>query len=249
MAKKVLIAGESWFTVHTHVKGFDYFQNTTYEEGVGSLRNALESGGFEITYLPNHLADRDFPTTVEELQQYEVVYLSDIGANTLLLHPETFAKSIRTPNRLDALEQYTKRGGGLCMVGGYLTFQGIEAKGRWHGTQVEQALPVKISPLDDRVEAPQGVYPLVTGSEHPILSGLGEWPHFLGYNQLSAKPEATELLKVGEDAFLTVWEYGEGRSAAFASDCAPHWGPPEFVNWSGYTQFWIQLTEWLTGRL
>lgn len=246
--KRVLIAGESWFTVHLHVKGFDQFQNSTYEEGVGWLREALESGGYTVEYLPNHLADAQFPTTVDELSQFDVVFLSDIGANTLLLHPETFKKSVRTPNRLEAIEQYVQQGGGLCMIGGYLTFQGIEGKGKWHGTSVERALPVHISAVDDRREVPEGVTPSIVAHEHPAIKGLEGWPHFLGYNQFRAKEHATVLLKADDDPFLVVGSYGKGRSAAFASDCAPHWGPPEFVSWNGYAPLWIQLTKWLANE-
>ena len=90
---KVLFAGESW-TVHSiHQKGFDSFTTTEYAEGGGWLKQALTRGGWDITYQPAHIAAREFPTTPEALAAYDCVILSDIGANTLLLHPETFSKS------------------------------------------------------------------------------------------------------------------------------------------------------------
>jgi uncharacterized membrane protein len=91
-----------------------------------------------------------------------VVILSDIGANSLLLAPDTFERSAVAPNRLAAVEQYVRDGGGLLMIGGYLSFAGIEGKARYHGTPVEAALPVTISPQDDRAERPEGVQPAVT---------------------------------------------------------------------------------------
>ena len=33
MSKKVLLAGESWMSYTTHVKGFDSFYTSTYETG------------------------------------------------------------------------------------------------------------------------------------------------------------------------------------------------------------------------
>ena len=33
MSKKVLLAGESWMSYTTHVKGFDAFYTSTYETG------------------------------------------------------------------------------------------------------------------------------------------------------------------------------------------------------------------------
>jgi len=173
--------------------------------------------------------------------------LSDCGSNTLLLHPDTFVKSESTPNRIAALRDYVAEGGALVMIGGYMTFQGIDGKARYRGSAVEEALPVMMQAVDDRVEMPEGSRPFVLRPDHPILRGIdGEWPVFLGYNRLTARPNATVLLRMGrEDPFLTVWEFGKGRSAAFASDCGPHWGPPEYLTWVHHDRFWAQLVGWL----
>ena len=56
--------------------------------------------------MPSHVAARDFPTTRRGLGSYACVILSDIGANTLLLHPDTFVLSKALPNRLNALRDY-----------------------------------------------------------------------------------------------------------------------------------------------
>ena len=81
--KKILLAGESWMSFTTHVKGFDSFTTSVYETGEKWLKEALEKGGYEVQFLPNHLAMDGFPFTMEELSQYAAVVLSDIGANTL----------------------------------------------------------------------------------------------------------------------------------------------------------------------
>ena len=93
-SRRVLIAGESWVTHSIHQKGFDSFTTTSYHEGVGPLRAALEAGGFVVDYQPSHVAATSFPSTAAELAPYGAVLLSDIGANTLLLHPDTFDRSI-----------------------------------------------------------------------------------------------------------------------------------------------------------
>ncbi len=175
--------------------------------------------------------------------------LSDIGADTLLLHPDTFVRGKRTPNRLAVIDEWVHAGGALLMVGGYMSFAGFEGKGRYHATPVEDCLPVEIKGYDDRAERPEGVHPSVQMSQHPILNGLPEaWPYFLGYNRLTAKAHSDVLLAVGADPFLVVWPRGRGRSAAFASDCSPHWGSPDFMSWEGYGPFWQQLLGWLAGR-
>lgn len=246
--RRVLIAGESW-TIHSiHQKGFDSFTTTEYAEGVRWLKEALETGGWDVTYQPAHVAARDFPADAMALSAYDCVMLSDVGANTLLLHPETFFRSKPLPNRLEAIRDYVAGGGGLVMVGGYLTFQGIDAKARYQGTPVEEALPVQIETGDDRAERPQGVTPKVTDAAHPIVAGLGaEWPDLLGYNRFAAKPGATTIATVGDDPLLVAGSFGKGRSVAFASDCGPHWAPPPFVDWKGYAPLWRQIAGWAAG--
>jgi len=247
--KRVLIAGESWIMHTIHQKGFDDFRTTAYGEGHQWLSAALKAGGFEVEHLPNHLANEKFPLTPEDLAKYDAVLLSDIGANTLLLHPDTFIKSISLPNRLVSIRDYVANGGGLVMIGGYLTFQGIDAKGRYAGTAVEEALPVTLLTSDDRVETPEGSVPNVTIKDHPIVAGLaGAWPALLGYNRLTAKPGASVVAMAGSDPLIVAGSFGKGRAVAFASDCGPHWAPPAFVEWEGYAPLWQQLVDWVTAE-
>lgn len=243
---RVLVCGESWVIVTQHIKGFDHFTATRYGEGVEPLRKAIESCGMVVEHLPAHLAAAQFPTIKEELAQYSAVILSDIGANTLLLHPDTYMRSQPTVNRLDLLRDYVQDGGGLMMIGGYLSFTGINGKAHYKDTGVEKALPVIMHTMDDRVEVPEGFSPEPCAVSHPALCGIeGPWPTLLGYNRTELKPGATMLLKRGEHPIAAAWEYGRGRAAMFASDCAPHWGTPEFLAWPGYDLFFGQLTRWL----
>jgi uncharacterized membrane protein len=250
MGKTVLIAGESW-TVHSiHQKGFDSFTTTEYAEGVGWLRAALEAGGWTVDFMPSHVAARNFPARAEELGRYDCVMLSDIGANTLLLHPETFARSRVLPNRLEAVRDYVLQGGGLVMVGGYLTFQGIDAKAQYAGSPVEEVLPVVLSRHDDRAECPQGVVAEVVAGAHPIVAGVqGDWPALLGYNRAVLREGADLVARVGDDPLIAAGRFGKGRGVAFASDCGPHWAPPPFVEWAGYGALWNGIADWAAGRI
>ena len=152
----VLLCGESWVTHSVHIKGVDSFNTSTYVEGADQLRAALTSSGIEIDYLPGHLVPARFPATAGDLAGYTAVIISDIGANSILLAPQTFERSQPAPDRLAATEEYVRAGGGLLMIGGYLSFAGIEGKARYHGTPVESVLPVMIAEVDDRVEVPPG---------------------------------------------------------------------------------------------
>lgn len=244
--KKVLIAGESWMSMTTHVKGFDTFYTSVYEEGVKWIREAIEKGGYAVDFLPNHLAPEKFPFSMDELRQYDAVILSDIGSNTLLLAPETFSQSIKRPNRCKLIRDYVLEGGALLMVGGYMTFSGIDGKGRWGRTPVQEVLPVQLLDRDDRCEHPEGVKAEVV-AEHDGIAGLPqEWPELLGYNQTVLKPEASLAVSIEGDPLVAFGSYGKGKSAVFTSDCAPHWAPPEFVNWEFYNQIWQSILDWLT---
>ena len=199
---KILLAGESWVTTATHVKGFDQFPTVTFHRGAEALVDALADSDFALTYMPAHEAQTHFPSTFAGLRDYDAVILSDIGANTLLLHPDTWIDSKPTPNRLKLIREYVGEGRGLMMVGGYYSFQGINAGARYRGTPVEDVLPVTILPWDDRVEVPEGFRAEVQGpAAHPILDGLGtEWPLLLGYNEVALKEGAALLLRVPDDA-------------------------------------------------
>jgi uncharacterized membrane protein len=243
--RTVLIAGESWIMHTIHQKGFDSFTTTAYGEGHQWLAAALTAGGWTVDHLPNHLANEKFPATAADMAAYDLIILSDIGANTILLHPDTFTKSVVLPNRLAELRDYVANGGGLIMVGGYLTFQGIEAKGNYAGSPIEAALPVTLRTSDDRVEMPQGIAPSVIAPDHEIATGLPlEWPPLLGYNRLMPREHATVVATVGDDPLIAAWHYDKGRSVAFASDCGPHWAPPPFVEWPGYATLWQNIADW-----
>lgn len=247
MAKKILLAGESWSSYTTHVKGFDAFYTSVYEEGADALIAALEKGGYEVTYLPNHKIPTGFPLTMEEIARYACVILSDTGSNTLLLHPDTFARSARMPNRCSLIRDYVRGGGALLMIGGYMSFSGVDAKAKYGQTAVADVLPVGCLGVDDLMERPEGVTPVAL-REHPALANVpGDWPHFLGYNKTLPVDGCEVVMGIEDSPFLAFGQFGSGRAAAFASDCAPHWGPPEFVNWAGYDPLWQGIVGWLTG--
>ena len=242
---KVLFVGESWTVVTTHIKGADQFTQSFYEEGVKWIRAALESGGVDFTHMPCHTAMYDFPGTVEKMAEYDCVIFSDVGYNSIMLHPDTSQKCLRTPNRLDVLAQYVRDGGAFLMIGGYMSFSGIEAKAHYKGSPVEEILPVNLMASDDRVEIPQGLHPAVV-TPHPVLAGIDEdFPYFLSYNRLFPKENSEIVLSFGDDPLLVVWDCGKGRTAAFAADTAPHGAPPAFLDWKYFPVFWSNLISWL----
>ncbi|MGH3259319.1 MAG: glutamine amidotransferase [Streptosporangiaceae bacterium] len=243
---RILLAGESWITTSIHTKGFDSFTTSTYAEGADAFIAVLRDAGHRVTYLPNHLAADRFPSTAAELAAYDLVVLSDIGANTLLLPPGTFIGGQPRPNRLAELASWVRAGGALLMVGGYLSFQGIEGKANYANTSLAGVLPVELEAGDDREETPEGIHPGVLDMTHPMVAGLpATWPAVLGYQRVRPKQGAEVIASVGSHPLLVVGAAGAGLSAAFTSDMGPHWLPDSFVNWDGYARLWRQCVAFL----
>ena len=251
---RVLLVGESWVTSATHYKGWDHFGSTTFHLGAEPLVEALADSEFDLDYMPAHEAAADFPLSLDGLAAWRALILSDIGANTILLHPDVWLHSKRVPNRLKLIRDFVDGGGGLLKVGGYLSYQGINGTARFRGTPVADVLPVEILPYDDRVELPEGFQPEIVGPEdHPILSGLGrDWPPLLGINEVTVRAggDAELLARLPEEEgghpLLVCGTHGKGRVVCWTSDIGPHWLPPDFADWPGYARLWRQTLGWIT---
>lgn len=219
-------------------------------------------GDIQVTQMPSWEVYASFPRELAELKKYEVVVIEEVEADIFYFYPEFYTPEAWTspevivlPNRLELIRQFVQEGGGLLMVGGWLSFQGRFGHGVWHGTPVEEALPVVFQATDDRVETPQGALVAVVDRTHPVTSGIAweTFPPLLGYNRAKARPDARVLATVRgasqapEDPLVAVREYGRGRTMVFASDTTPHWGV-NFMKWPGYQQFWRQAMLWLSGQ-
>lgn len=253
MTGRVLLVGESWTTSETHYKGFDQFGSVRFHTGAEPLLAAMQGSAYQIDYMPAHDAAEKFPFTADGLADYDIVILSDIGANTFLLPPDVWLRSQTVPNRLRMLRDWVAGGGNLLMVGGYLSFQGIDGRARWRNTAVEDTLPVTCHPWDDRIEIPEGAMADIVVPDHPVLAGLsGDWPPILGVNEVMLRPGTHLLAQLPKDQgghpLLVLGGYGKGRTAAWTTDMGPHWLSPEFCAWPGYRRLWTNLFDWLVAR-
>ena len=252
---KLLLAGESLMTTATHIKGWDQFDSATYHRGADDFVAAMKQVGIDIAYMPNHEAASEFPLEAAGLDAYAAILLSDIGSNTLLLPPQVWIESKPAPNRLKLIRDYVARGGGLVMIGGYYSFQGINGGARYHRSPIEDVLPVTMHPFDDRIEVPEGFTAAVDAEQrgHPILAGvpLEGWPVLLGVNEVKPKPGAAVLARLpdseGAHPLLVAGTHGKGRAVAWTSDIGPHWLPREFSAWVGFAPLWSNLLRWVSG--
>jgi uncharacterized membrane protein len=243
---RVLLAGESWISQATHYKGFDSFGSTTFHTGADAFIAAAAKEGVEIEQMYAHDVPQKFPRSQEELSRYDVVILSDIGYNSFVLPPETWLAGQKSANPLAELAQWTRNGGGLMMAGGYLSFQGFQARANFARSPIAPVLPVTMLDCDDRAEVPEGGRCQVVAADHPVgQAWTGQAPDLLGYNVVEARPEADVVAKVNDDVLIASWQVEQGRSLVWTSDIGPHWCPEEFLGWDGFAPVVGAMLRWL----
>ena len=249
MKKKILYAGD-----------------TSLATAASYLAGGLTYKGLEFDYLA-----RDQPLRpVLSGPKYGLYIISDYPVNNW--RDEDFACVVTA---VDA-------GAGLLMIGGWESFHGLA--GEYNQSPLAEVMPVEMLGNDDRVNSSQP-WIIEKRREHPILEGLpfDENPSYVGgFNRLKTKERGLEILSLRRlsiiassdnrfkcellesEPLLVVGSYGAGRTAAFASDVAPHW-VGGFVDWgerritaraSGseevevgcdYATFFLQLVEWTMG--
>ena len=212
-------------------KSILYLGDTHLRDAAAYLAGLLHHWGWEFEYVRS-----DETATSEMLTEPRVLFIvSDYPASRM---DEAVQRQL--------LEQVAA-GAGLIMIGGWESFHGLG--GDWDGTPIGDVLPVVIASEDDRLNCDQPVLVRCV-AEHPVLNGL-PWdarpPAIGGFNRIASKPNATVLLEsqrftvkrsgnefvfTPHDRYplLVVSECGRGRTAALATDVAPHWVGP-LVDW------------------
>lgn len=255
MAVKVLYVGDTQVNLTTSVKGIDSWTFAYYSDSARYLRNALgESSDIKVTHIPSCNCIADMPSTLEELQQYDAILMSDVGYNNIVFQPGN-TQPFRIPmgpNRVKALCEYVNQGGGFMMIGGWLSFSGMQGKGMYGGTKIEDLLPVTCMPrgADDRMEITEGYAMKLDDPNHPIVKDI-DWsvPYmFMGYNKVYLKEDAHLVASYDGDVQIATRQVGKGRSCVFTSDVGPHWAG-NFLEHPEYAHFWQQITRWTAGAI
>jgi hypothetical protein len=237
-----------------------YLGDTSLETAARYLAGMLTLSDLAFDYVPS-----DQTLNGEQLTGRKLFVVSDYPAAQM------------TSRKQSEIVRQVERGAGLLMIGGWESFWGHH--GKWGGTPIGSILPVHIAKHDDRVNCDQ---PALVRCllDHPICGDL-PWnkrpPMIGGFNRLIAKDNATIVLEVERftaqnknDAMkfqsldrhplLVVGSHGKGRTAALATDLAPHWvgglvdwgigprivtGAPETIEVGEYyAQFVQNLVNW-----
>lgn len=133
------------------------------------------------------------------------------------------------------LKEGVEKGMGFAMIGGWGSFSG--PFGGWQGSLMETILPVRCLGQDDRTNFPGGAA-FILKESHPILGDFSRrhLPVICGLNQVIPRKNSKTILavrkilhdnKIGlekkEYPLLIVHSDPKIRTAALATDAAPHW--------------------------
>ncbi len=244
-----------------------YCGDTSLDQAASYLAGMISHFGWQFDYVPSHK-----PVTRDLIEQSRsLLILSDYPS-------QQFDASLQA-----IVAEQVQQGMGLMMIGGWESYHGLG--GDWDMTVLGQLLPVEISGSDDRTnfDQPALLHPTGWNSTLWDLPWFQRPPTVGGMNRFQAKSGTQTLLSVTpfvphyESSSSSIhWSAGDslpalvtgssgaGRTAAFASDVAPHW-VGGFVDWgpsrvtaqatgagaievgSDYVQFWKHLLAW-TGR-
>jgi len=194
------------------------------------LAGILLHHGLAFDYVPS----AESPPPEFALTRYAAYVISDYRAsqlgNTAMAH----------------IAARVVQGAGLVMLGGWESFHG--RLGEYHNSPLATVLPVAMQSCDDRRNFAQPCL-IEKVADHEILAGL-PWDRpagIGGINAVTAKPGTETLLvaaqfsahrnehaytfvPTGRAPLLIVGRHGAGRTAALATDVAPHW-VGGFVDW------------------
>ena len=223
------------------------------------LKDALESDArHQVTSVPTWDFYKLGPGEYERvLADYDVLIFSDVEAKIFQLAPsffdrEKFGQGILTfPDRVRLTVEAVEGGMGALFLGGWLSFSGEMGKGGWNRTRLREILPVRCLEYEDLVENTEGFTAVATEPGKPVFADLelDTFAPILGYNQTLPREDCPVLLTVREtgDPLVAGGQFGRGRTLAYTSDPAPHWGI-NFVFWEHYREFWLRCLAYVLGQ-
>jgi len=189
----------------------------------------------------------------------ETLFTKELKSFDLLIFDNLPSHLYLKPIYFESVREFVKGGGSFAMIGGPF----FSDEGRYHGTPIEEILPVRFIEREDyRRDASWRVGLSRVGKDHPItrlspdeaynLNLWQEMPSLDGINLLVVKNSGTILLEGGDGTsqpILTVGHYGSGRVLVLATDYSWKWYMGMVAkgkdNWP-YLRLIERMVRWLT---
>lgn len=207
-----------------------YCGDTSLDGAAAYLAGLMSTWGWAFDYLAS-----DRPLAAGQVAGRDLVILSDYPAANL------------GADARERLIEEVHAGCGLLMIGGWESFHGVG--GDWDQSPVATVLPVEMHSTDDRLNCDHPVLVRHVGGESPVggLPWAERPPVIGGFNRFQPREDARVVLEAdrlsmsyrnerwnGElietHPLLVLGRHGAGRTAAIATDVAPHW-VGGFVDW------------------
>jgi uncharacterized membrane protein len=189
----------------------------------------------------------------------ETLFTKELKNFDLLIFDNLPSHLYLKPTYFESVREFVRGGGSFAMIGGPF----FSDEGRYHGTPIEEILPVRLIEREDyRRDASWRVGLSRAGKDHPITRlspdeayNLNLWEEMSsldGINLLVAKNSGTILLEGGDgnlQPILTVGHYGSGRVLVLATDYSWKWYMGMVAkgkdNWP-YLRLMERMVRWLT---
>jgi hypothetical protein len=239
-----------------------YCGDTSLDGAAAYLAGLMSAWDWAFEYVPS-----DRPLGVEHVAGRKLVILSDYPAANM-------GNDVQ-----QRLIEQVAAGCGLLMIGGWESFHGVG--GDWDQTAIASVLPVEMQSSDDRLNCDHPVIVRHVGGDSPVsVLPWSERPTVIGgFNRFEPRSGASVILEadrmsmshadgrwhcelIETHPLLVLGRHGAGRTAAMATDVAPHW-VGGFVDWGDarvtgqaaggeavevgdlYADFWRRLLTYL----
>ena len=177
------------------------------------LLGVLKYAGFSVS----HVEPCQTLSSSLMKKKYSLIILSDYSRHNL------------KQNQIKWIENAVKNGTNFLMIGGWCSFNGFG--NGYKGSVIEKILPVTCLNRDDRRNLASGAVFDRARVSHSALKkiSLKPSPVLIGYNEVRKKQAARVLLGIRENErkkkspLLVIGHFGNGTTAAWTSDLAPHW--------------------------
>jgi uncharacterized membrane protein len=131
---RVLYVGDSEVVLNHYLVGADVIEQSHFNDNGRWFRNAMASEPtVEVHHVTPHAVPTQFPASLSDLRVYDVVIFSDVGYNSMIFYPgltPSYEYPLG-PDRVGMVREFVEQGGGVLMVGGYLSFAGLNGIARW----------------------------------------------------------------------------------------------------------------------
>lgn len=177
----------------------------------------------------------DFPKTYVELQRYNVIILTGNRAASL---PEAVQRRLRL---------WVENGGGLLMLGSLQTF----GSGGWHGSVLEEALPVTVPAEPDFTKADKPRRLEATPAGTALFGPATPWHQaplvYFYHRGLVPRPDAAVWATADGQPMLVSRSCGKGRVVTFAATVCgdPAAGDMPLWDWDGLPLILAKTIAWL----